>query len=132
MNRVALVAQKNSATFPGLLAYPIATANAFTPLQWYQGIEQGNTYKTGEPLDVEATAALTEPDQTKSDADVTQFCKDALLDCGMLPMTNPYVLNCYWPWLENYYGEVDAAYQSQIPMIRELWINQALKTSLGH
>jgi peptide/nickel transport system substrate-binding protein len=132
LNRVALVAIKNSATFAGYLAYPIATANVFTPLQWFQNIDQGPTYGAAEQLNIEATTALDEPDSTIAQTDVTQFCKDALLDCGFLPMTNPYVLNCYWPWLENYYGEVDAAYQSQIPMIRELWINESLKTSLGH
>ena len=81
---------------------------------------------------MEATAALQEEDALKQETDVTQFCKDALLDCGILPMTNPFRLNCYWPWLKNYYGEVDAAYHSQIPMIRELWIDQALKSSLGY
>ena len=132
LNSVALVALKNNVTFTGLLAFSIATATALTPLNWYQGNQQGAIYKTGEPLDVEATAALLEEDPTKVQADVTQFCKDALLDCGIIPMTNPYVINCYWPWLENYYGETDAAAHSQMPMIREIWINQTLKTSLGH
>ena len=63
---------------------------------------------------------------------MTQVFKDALLDAGILGMTNPYVLNCYWPWLENYYGETDAAYHNQVIMIREMWINQTLKTQDGY
>jgi peptide/nickel transport system substrate-binding protein len=87
----------------------------------------GATYAASDPLSVEANAALAEEDPVKQTADVTQFCKDALLDAGVIPLTNPYVLNCYWPWMENYYGEVDAAYYNQVPMIREMWINQTLK-----
>lgn len=132
LNTVALAEAKDNNTFTGLLCFPVATASALTPLQWYQGVMIGAVYKTGEPLDVEATAALQEEDPAKQQTDITQFCKDALLDCGILPMTNPYRLNCYWPWLENYYGEVDAAYHSQIPMVSELWINQNLKTSDGY
>ena len=81
---------------------------------------------------VEATAALQEEDPTTQETMVTQFCKDAILDCGILGMTNPYLLDCYWPWVENYYGEIDAAAHSQIPMIREMWINQTLKTQDGY
>jgi len=132
LNSVALVALKNNASFNGLLAFACGTVSPLTPLSWYQGTGQGAVYKTGEPLDVEANAALQEEDPTKAQADITQFCKDALLDCGIIPMTDPYVLNCYWPWLGNYYGETDGCYHSQIPMLREIWVNKTLKSSLGH
>jgi peptide/nickel transport system substrate-binding protein len=101
-----------------------------TPVSWYQNATVGASYAKGESLEVEADAVIAEENQITQQTDVTQFCKDALLDAGIIPMTNPYRLNCYWPWLENYYGEIDAGYHSQIPMIRELWINQSLKTSL--
>ena len=46
---------------------------------------------------------------------------------------NPYMLNCYWPWVKNYYGEISAGnYSDVMPMIREMWIDQALKTKLGY
>jgi peptide/nickel transport system substrate-binding protein len=45
---------------------------------------------------------------------------------------NPYVLNCYWPWFKNYYGELDASYYNTMPMIMRGWIDQSLKTKLGH
>jgi len=130
-NSIAIDEARDNLTYDLIDAW-IATASPLTPLQWYQGVSMPTITKTGEPLDLAATAALQEEDPIKQQADVTQFCKDAILDCGVLPMTNPYKLNCYWPWLENYYGEVDAAYHSQIPMISELWINQSLKTSIGY
>jgi len=132
LNQVALASQKSANTFTGLLAWPVATANPLTPMQWYSGTTVGYTYKTGEPLDVEETAALAEMDPLKEQTDATQFAKDALVDCGIIPLTNNYLINCYWPWLANYYGEIDGAYHNQVVMIRELWINQSLKTSLKY
>jgi len=132
LSNAALVAQKNADTYTGYLAYPIAVASALTPISWYQGTATGPNYKTGEPLDVEANAVLSDEDPVDAQNLATQFCKDALLDAGILPMTNPYVVNCYWPWLENYYGETDAAYHNQVIMVEQIWINQTLKTSLGH
>ncbi len=43
-----------------------------------------------------------------------------------------YNLLCYWPWVENYYGELDAGYYNAMPMISSLWINQATKKKMGY
>jgi peptide/nickel transport system substrate-binding protein len=74
----------------------------------------------------------TDIDSAKRQTDLTQFCQDALADAGMIPMANPYTVNCYWPWLKNYYGEVEAGSHNQIPMIARMWIDQKLKKSLGY
>jgi len=132
LNATELAAEKDNNTFGGYLGFIVATASAGTPLQWYQSGGLGSTYAASDPIAIEANAAQAEEDATKQTADVTQFCKDALLDAGILPMTNPYKLNCYWPWLENYYGEVDAAYHNQVIMIRQMWINQTLKSADGY
>ena len=76
-------------------------------------------------------AIVGEQDPVKAQVLSTQFCKDALLDAGFIPMANPDIILCYWPWLKNYYGETDAAYHNQIPMIARMWIDQNLKRSLG-
>lgn len=132
INATELASEKDNNTFGGYLCFTVATASAGTPLQWYQSGGLGSTYAASDPIAQEANAAQLEEDPATYTTDVTQFCKDALLDAGILPMTNPYELNCYWPWLENYYGEVDAAYHNQVIMIREMWINQTLKTQDGY
>jgi len=132
LNSATLAAQKNAATYTGYLAFACTVASMLTPVSWYVGNGPGPIYKTGEPLDVEANAVLSDEDAMDAQNLATQFAKDALLDAGVLPMTNPYVLNCYWPWLENYYGETDAAAHNQVIMLREMWINESVKTSLGH
>jgi peptide/nickel transport system substrate-binding protein len=44
---------------------------------------------------------------------------------------NPYVLNCYWPWFKNYYGELDASYYNTMPMIMRGWIDPTINKKLG-
>jgi len=131
MNTVAINAQRNNKTYKGLIDYPFATSNPLTPIQYFVGTTAYSNYKTGEPLDLAANAILGEQDSVKRDALVKQFCQDALLDAGFIPMANPANLVCYWPWLKNYYGETDAAYHNQVPMVARIWIDQNLKKSLG-
>ncbi len=50
-----------------------------------------------------------------------------------LPVGNAYYLNAWWPWVKNYYGEIDAGVgPNKMPMISSLWIDQNLKKKLGH
>jgi peptide/nickel transport system substrate-binding protein len=130
---VALTSLERSRSYNGFLCWSAVTTNPVTPISlFYEGTSLGAIYKTGEPLDVEATKIVSDTDQVQFGTDVTQFCKDALTDAGFIPFADPYILNCYWPWVKNYYGEVDAGYHNQIPMISRIWIDQNLKTSLGH
>jgi peptide/nickel transport system substrate-binding protein len=55
-----------------------------------------------------------------------------LADAGYVPFADPYLINCYWPWLKNYYGEIDAGYNNQVPLVSRIWIDQSLKKSLGY
>ncbi len=52
-------------------------------------------------------------------------------DGAWLPFANPTSLNCYWPWIKNYYNETDTGYHNAVPMIERMWIDPAVKTSLG-
>jgi len=50
-----------------------------------------------------------------------------------LGFANPNELNCYWPWVKNYYGEITAGnYSDAMPMIKQLWLDQGLKSKLGY
>jgi len=128
----ALTQIKNSRSYKGLMTWTIGTANALNDNTWVQGIFLGGIYKTGEPLDVESLAAQAIIDPVQRQAALTKLCVDILGDTGWIPFCDPYILNCYWPWLKNYYGEIDAGYNTQIPMISRIWIDQNLKKSLGY
>ena len=40
-------------------------------------------------------------------------------------------LTYWWPWVKNYYGEVDVGSTNMNPMLATLWIDQELKKSMG-
>jgi len=45
---------------------------------------------------------------------------------------SPIGFHCWWPWLKNYWGEVDAGHLSPIAMIDRLWVDQDLKEEMGY
>jgi hypothetical protein len=38
----------------------------------------------------------------------------------------------WWPWVENYRGEGSLGYDNQAAFTRFIWLNQALKKSMGY
>jgi peptide/nickel transport system substrate-binding protein len=132
MNGTAESAARDNLTYTGLITFGLSIADPTMTVSYYQNSNMSAIYAKGEPLDLLATSIMQEQDPAKQQSEITAFCPQALLDCGILAMPNADVVNCYWPWLKNYYGEVEAAYHSQIPMVAELWIDQGLKTSLGY
>ena len=61
-----------------------------------------------------------------------QYALLVLDDAYMLQFADPLSLNCYWPWLKNYYGEVDTGWHDTVPMTERLWIDQSMKTTMGY
>ena len=43
-----------------------------------------------------------------------------------------YTLLCYWPWIKNYYNELEAAQYDTIHPLACAWIDQSVKTKLGY
>lgn len=41
-------------------------------------------------------------------------------------------LNCWWPWVKNYYGESDAGCYNMAQMFGTAWIDQNLKKEMGY
>ena len=39
--------------------------------------------------------------------------------------------HCWWPWLQNYYKELDAAHLNPCPMIARIWIDEGMKAEMG-
>ena len=131
LDSTAMSAARNNSTFPGLLAWVISTINPLTPASYPRNSNMSSTYAAGEPLDLESRAALQIIDTTALNAALKKLFNDMLADVGYIPMGNAAILNCYWPWLKNYYGETEAGYHNCIPMISRLWIDQAQKKTLG-
>ena len=75
--------------------------------------------------------AKAERDPDKLIATIKDISLHWLNDVPYLPFPNPYMQTGYWPWVKNYYGEVESAYYNFVAMQSRIWIDQNLKKSMG-
>ena len=71
-------------------------------------------------------------DPVKRSAILKKACLIFIDDVVGIPFAEPVVLNCYWPWIKNYWGEIETGFYGYIPMVKRLWIDQAMKAKMGH
>jgi peptide/nickel transport system substrate-binding protein len=55
-----------------------------------------------------------------------------LEECAFIPFTGPYISTCYWPWVKNFYGELESGYYNWQVQSSLIWIDQDLKAELGY
>jgi peptide/nickel transport system substrate-binding protein len=122
-------------TYKDCLMQQFTVVKPETTMNIARAIGAGSIYGNNDPVGVthEAmyTAMSTEPDPVKRAANIQKLSLSLMDDVGTIGFTNPYVINAYWPWFKNYYGELDASYYNAMPMIMRGWIDQKMKTSLG-
>ncbi|MFC1860537.1 ABC transporter substrate-binding protein [Chloroflexota bacterium] len=50
---------------------------------------------------------------------------------GVAALAEPFMLNCWWPWIKNYYGETECGYYNYNWLHSTLWLDQDLKAEMG-
>ena len=50
----------------------------------------------------------------------------------MIGFCSPIGFHIWWPWLKNYYGELDAGHLNPVPMIARMWVDEAMKAEMGY
>ena len=55
-----------------------------------------------------------------------------LRDCPHIPLYASISGHYWWPWIKNYYGEVTATDGGVASILHYCWVDQDLKTELGH
>jgi peptide/nickel transport system substrate-binding protein len=127
-------AEYNNVTYKDALFSSFTVVNPFTALNLARAGLAGSTYLTSDPSGMEAmyVQAAANADVASRELQLEKLNIAYQTDVGAIGFANAYVLNCYWPWLKNYYGEIDASYYNQIPMIKRMWIDQSMKSGLGH
>ena len=72
---------------------------------------------------------------TRDSKELISIIKDISLhwlnEVPYLPFPNPYFQTAYWPWVKNYYGEVESAYYNFVAMQSRIWIDQGMKKAMG-
>ena len=127
-------AEYNNVTYKDAMFSSFTVVNPFTALNLARAGLAGSTYLTSDPSGMEAmyVQAAANADVASRELQLEKLNIAYQTDVGAIGFANAYVLNCYWPWLKNYYGEIDASYYNQIPMIKRMWIDQSMKSGLGH
>ncbi len=77
----------------------------------------------------EASAIMDPVERSVKTKEVVLYYLDNVFRIGWANGCN---LACYWPWVKNYYGELDTGYYNMMPMISRLWIDQELKAEMGY
>jgi peptide/nickel transport system substrate-binding protein len=127
IDTTAMTTASNTVGYPDLLYSSFTVVNPLTTLNLVDGSRIGATYLSTEPFQAMFTQMSTETNAATRTADIQKLSVAFLDDVGAIPFAQPYKLNCYWPWMKNYYGELDAGYYNQMAMIKEIWIDPALK-----
>ena len=101
------------------------------PIKVTQGVP--NTANWNDPHAVELlNKALATSDITAQTALFKELNLYILDQCAWIGFASPYQLSTYWPWVKNYYGEVEGGDYNYIPIIRLMWLDTAQKKAMGH
>ena len=72
----------------------------------------------------------------KNDSEVIRIMRDmgpyALEEAWGVWVPAPYRYTMWWPWFQNYFGQWDMGYACQFRGYTYIWVDQALKESMGH
>jgi peptide/nickel transport system substrate-binding protein len=112
-----------SATFNPMALQDVRTGNFWNHSRWTDPkIEEGyNTISMSIGKDDVKVASVLK--------DLTAFILDSAWGVW-LPC--PYNYALWWPWVQNYHGEWDIGYSSQMRVFTFTWIDDALKRSMGY
>ena len=133
LDPTAMATANNDVSYPDCLLQSGAVVNPFVSFNGGRYDLPNASYSKTESIDLTTPyyAAMATVDPVQRTALIKDLNLAIMNDVGKLPLANPNTINCYWPWLKNYYGEVEASYYNQMPMVKQMWIDQNLKKSLG-
>ena len=132
LDATALTSLRDQVTYPDMLYSNYTVVNPLVSEHLVAGDVVATNFLSSEPFEAMYKAAEGEKDPVKRTALEKALGVAQLDDCGMISFAQPYTLNCYWPWMKNYFGELDSGYYNQMAMIKTIWIDKSLKTKLGH
>lgn len=99
-----------------------------------QGTQYGKNYAQyyDEHFETEYAKANSTVDSYERNKIFKELSIYFLEDVPYLPLPQFFMINAYWPWMQNYWGEVEGAYYNHMGYLSQMWIDQDLKKALGH
>ena len=120
-------------TYSDIIMASTGNADPISCLQ-YKSLYGG--YNTSNYKDDKAAAmfnaAIATTDATSRDNQFKLLNQYVLDQVEIIGMPDPYQFGSYWPWVKNFYGEVEGGYINYVPIESRMWIDPAVKKKLGY
>ena len=97
------------------------TKEVWNPSQW-----------SDPAFDAKLDAMYREPDERKRIEMIREMTREIVDKAPYIWLPTPYNFIAWWPWVKNYGGELRAGAVRPGPIYARIWIDQALKKSMGY
>ena len=77
-------------------------------------------------------AAMAEMDYDKMAAMGRELFTRCIATATIIPLGDGHDITYAWPWVKNYFGEIETGFVSVGPIGARVWIDQALKKEMGY
>ena len=94
--------------------------------------EENSAYYHNPYLDTRYQEALQTVDTVERDAILKEIAVIALDDVPYIPIGAEVLMAYWWPWVKNYYGEMEASAWNPALFMAYAWIDQDLKAEMGY
>lgn len=83
-------------------------------------------------FDKKIAEMYAEPDERVRQVKARLLNREIMEAAPMVWLPTPYSYTAWWPWVKNYGGELRAGAERQGPIHARIWVDQALKKSMGY
>jgi peptide/nickel transport system substrate-binding protein len=114
---------------------PGPVANLYLAYWYVSGPMGANMSFVDDSVCVEAKdqmMKLSMIDVTQADAVNKELMKYVLDQAWAIPTPATPLNNFWWPWIKNYHGEVSLGYNNDFNYLKYIWMDTALKESMGY
>ena len=112
--------------------YIVSTGNAKIGVLEGLDLNPWSVFYDDEFYKEELREALTSTDSAESARIKKELGIYYVTEAVTLPLGNAYTYLAWWPWVKNYYGELEQGYNNYMDVQTTLWIDQDLKEELGY
>ncbi len=114
-----------------MMSGPWSTTNPYDNIRWFLS-DIGPNHWDNARFDELYLKAGTIRDTAEHDKAWKEVAIYWLEEAPNIPFPAAYLINAYWPWVKNYYGEVENSFYNYVVSQSTLWIDQDLKAELGY
>ena len=118
--------------FPAMALRPCGNTNPQDGLTLMMNNPSLTNLNSDESFKTKATSALSMLDVTERNAAYKELGIYIINNVNPWGVSSPYELGCYWPWVKNYYGELEAGNHYQTTLWANIWVDQNLKAEMGY